>query len=98
MPVLCDVIIGVPTKSDMLLTTVPYYRSSYVFVTRKGSGLHLISMNSPELRKVRVGVQIVGDDYTNTPPVHALAHRGIVRNVSGYGSRTITRRQIRRRG
>ena len=26
----CDVIIGVPTKSDMLLTTAPYYRSSYV--------------------------------------------------------------------
>ena len=41
-------------------------------------------MNSPALRKVRVGVQIVGDDYSNTPPVHALASRGIVRNVSGY--------------
>jgi mxaJ protein len=80
----CDVIIGVPSESDMLLTTIPYYRSSYVFVTRKGSGLHLRSMNSPELRKIRVGVQIIGDDYANTPPVHALAERGIIRNVSGY--------------
>jgi mxaJ protein len=42
------------------------------------------SMNSPVLRKARIGVQVVGDDYTNTPPMHALAKRGIVRNVAGY--------------
>jgi mxaJ protein len=27
---------------------------------------------------------MVGSDATNTPPAHALAHRGIVRNVHGY--------------
>jgi mxaJ protein len=81
---LCDVVMGVPSQSDMLLTTIPYYRSSYVFVTRKGSGLVLTSMDSPALRTARIGVQLVGDDYTNTPPVHALAKRGIIRNVSGY--------------
>jgi mxaJ protein len=41
-------------------------------------------MNSSALRTARIGVQIVGDDYANTPPVHALARRGIVRNVAGY--------------
>jgi mxaJ protein len=81
---LCDLIPGVPSESDMLLTTIPYYRSTYVFVTKKGSGLHIASMNSPVLRKVRIGVQLVGDDYANTPPVHALAKRGIFQNVAGY--------------
>jgi mxaJ protein len=81
---LCDLVVGVPSKSEMLLTTDPYYRSTYVFVTRKNSHFHVTSMDSPELRKARIGVQLVGDDYTNTPPVHALARRGIVRNVAGY--------------
>jgi len=81
---LCDVIMGIPKDSDMVSTTEPYYRSTYVFVTRKASGLHVTSMNSPVLRKARIGVQVVGDDYTNTPPMHALAKRGIVRNVAGY--------------
>jgi mxaJ protein len=29
-------------------------------------------------------VQLVGDDYSNTPPAHALSRRGIVQNVRGY--------------
>jgi mxaJ protein len=81
---LCDLIMGIPSESDMLLTTVPYYRSTYVFVTRKDSRLQITSMNSAALRNARIGVELVGDDYTNTPPVHALARRGIVRNVAGY--------------
>ena len=34
--------------------------------------------------QLRVGVQLVGDDGANTPPVHDLAKRGIVGNVHGY--------------
>src|SRR6185369_6449971 len=30
----CDVVIGVPRDSDAMATTLPYYRSSYVFVSR----------------------------------------------------------------
>src|SRR5689334_18272204 len=30
----CDVVIGVPVGLDMARTTAPYYRSSYVFVSR----------------------------------------------------------------
>jgi mxaJ protein len=29
-------------------------------------------------------VQIIGDDFANTPPAHALSKRGIVNNVVGY--------------
>src|SRR3954454_17430304 len=32
----CDVIIGVPSNYEQAAPTAPYYRSSYVFVTRKG--------------------------------------------------------------
>jgi mxaJ protein len=78
----CDVIIGVPSSFELALTTKPYYRSSYVFVTRPG--IDIASLDDPRLRKLRIGVQIIGDDYANSPPAHALANRGIVANVRGY--------------
>jgi mxaJ protein len=33
---------------------------------------------------MRIGVQMIGDDFSNTPPAHALTRRGIVENVRGY--------------
>lgn len=78
---LCDVIPGIVTSMDSVLATSAYYRSSYVFVGREGSPPR--SFDDPVLRKLRIGVQIVGDDYANTPPAHELAMRGIV-NVRGY--------------
>ena len=67
-----------------MLTTTPYYRSSYVFVSRKDRHLGVRSLDDPALRKLRIGVQLVGDDYANTPPVHALSRRGIVGNLVGF--------------
>ena len=81
---LCDVIIGVPSGYDPVASTEPYYRSSYVFVTRADSKLQVRSLDDAALRRVKIGVHIVGDDYANTPPVHALSRRHIVQNVSGY--------------
>jgi quinoprotein dehydrogenase-associated probable ABC transporter substrate-binding protein len=80
----CDVVMGMPQGSDRVLTTNPYYRSSYVFVSRKDRHLTVRSLDDPVLRKLRIGVQLVGDDYANTPPVHALSRRGIVKNLVGY--------------
>jgi mxaJ protein len=80
----CDVIIGVPTGVDMARTTRPYYRSSYVFVSRRDRGLALESFDDPRLRALRIGVQMIGDDFNNSPPAHALSNRGITRNVVGY--------------
>lgn len=79
----CDVIIGIPASVDMLLTTRPYYRSSYVFVTRKGAP-RVTSFDDPKLRTMRIGVHLVGDDGANSPPVHALTKRGVVGNLVGY--------------
>jgi len=36
------------------------------------------------LRKLRIGVKLIGDDFANTPPAHALSRRGMVENVRGY--------------
>ncbi len=80
----CDVVIGVPVELEQVLATRPYLRSSYVFATRRGSDLAPRSLDDPALRTARIGVQLVGDDGANPPPVHALARRGIVDNVRGY--------------
>jgi len=80
----CDVIMGIPTGAERVLTTRPYYRSSYVFVSRKDRHLNIHSFDDPALKRLKIGVQLVGDDYNNTPPVHALSRRGIVGNLEGY--------------
>ncbi|MGZ8375658.1 MAG: substrate-binding domain-containing protein [Gemmatirosa sp.] len=80
----CDLVPGVPTQLEMVLATRPYYRSSYVFVQRRDGRPRVGSLDDPALRQLKVGVQFVGDDYANTPPAHALAARGIVRNVVGF--------------
>lgn len=79
-----DLVVGVPAGFDMALTTIPYYRSSYVFVARSDGGYKPSSLDDPLLRTKRIGVQLVGDDGTNPPAAHALARRGIVDNVVGY--------------
>src|SRR3954469_11742113 len=76
----CDIVLGVPTGLEGALTTEPYYRSSYVFVTRKDGGLRLSGMDDVQLHAARIGVQLIGDDGANTPPAHALAMRGIITN------------------
>jgi mxaJ protein len=81
---LCDVWPGVASGAEMMTSTRPYYRSSYVFVTRADRGLHIASFDDPQLRELVIGVQMVGSDATNTPPAHALARRGVVQNVHGY--------------
>jgi mxaJ protein len=79
----CDAIVGVPAEFELAATTTPYYRSTYVFVTRAGEPVPE-SLDDPLLKRARIGVHLVGDDGANPPPAHALASRGIVRNVHGY--------------
>ena len=79
-----DLVMGVPAYFDMALTTAPYYRSSYVFVSRADRNSHVSSFDDPKLRNLKVGVQLVGNDGIDTPPAHALAARGIVNNVVGF--------------
>ncbi len=78
----CDVVLGVPASMPDVLTTEAYYRSSYVFVTRRDRSLQIKSLADPRLAQLRIGIHVVGDDYA--PPAFALAHRGITQNVVGF--------------
>ena len=79
-----DLVLGVPAGFDMALTTAPYSRSTYVFVSRKDRKLGIASFDDPALKTLRIGVQMIGDDGSNTPPAHALAARGLVENAVGF--------------
>jgi mxaJ protein len=82
----CDVVIGVPKEYDLVRTTKPYYRSTYVFVYPKAKGWTIASLDDPRLKKLKIGVHLLGDDYTNPPPVHELSKRGVVDNVVGFNT------------
>ena len=81
---LCDLIVGIPSSSELALTTAPYYRSTYVFVWRNDRRLNIHSFDDDALHKLRIGVQMIGDDFANTPPAHALTKRNIIQNVRAY--------------
>jgi mxaJ protein len=80
---LCDVVIGVPTGFERLLTTRPYYRSAYAFV-QPSSAARLESFDDPRLPSLRIGLQLIGNDLAATPPGHALARHGALEHVVGY--------------
>jgi mxaJ protein len=48
---LCDVSIGMDTGDPRVLTTRPYYRSGYVFISRQNDNLDLRNWDSEALRK-----------------------------------------------
>ncbi|WP_439374712.1 substrate-binding domain-containing protein [Bradyrhizobium sp. DASA03120] len=80
----CDVVMGLPSGYDLAETTKPYYRSTYVFVSRQDAHLDLSSLLDPRLHRLAIGVHLVGDDGNNPPPAQALGELGIVDNVRGY--------------
>ena len=80
----CDVAIEAPAGLDMAGVTRPYFRSGYVFVTRKDSGLDLESLADPRLKKLKIGVNLLNSDAENTPPAMALSRYGVVGNLTGY--------------
>jgi mxaJ protein len=80
----CDMIVGVPSNFELAWPTQPYYRSSYVFVSRRDRHLGVESLDDPRLKTWRVGVQMIGNDHMNSPPAHALAKRGAIDNIRGY--------------
>jgi mxaJ protein len=80
----CDVVMGIPAAVDAVLTTQPYYRSSYAFVFPKAAAYNITSFDDPQLQTLRIGVHLIGDDYSNSPPAHVLSTKGIIKNVVGY--------------
>jgi mxaJ protein len=79
---MCDVLIGVPADFERVSTTRPYYRSSYVFVTRAVEAVPDFAGSA--IRKRRIGVQLIGNDMAATPVGHALSRAGATANVTGF--------------
>jgi quinoprotein dehydrogenase-associated probable ABC transporter substrate-binding protein len=77
----CDLLVGIPTHYRAVLTTSPYYRSTYVFVSRRDERA-IPSINSPNLRRLKIGVQVLDEEYT--PPGDALARRGLQSSIVGF--------------
>ena len=80
----CDVVMGVPIHYKFTEDTLPYYRSTYVFVSRTDRHLDIKTIADKRLHKLKIGVQLIGDDGFNTPPSHALAAEGLDDNMVGY--------------
>jgi mxaJ protein len=62
---LCDVVIGLDTGDDRVLTTNPYYRSGYVFITRASDNLDIHSWDDSRLRAfdhIAVGFGTPGEE------------------------------------
>jgi len=68
----CDVVMDIPYGSREELTTRPYYTSSYVFVFKKSANYDITSMDSPVLRKLKIGFE------QDTPPEDGLKLRGLI--------------------
>lgn len=49
---LCDVIIGLDTGDPRVLTTKPYYRTGYVFISKADKNLDIKSWSDPRLKKL----------------------------------------------
>jgi mxaJ protein len=82
----CDVAIEAPSGLDMAGVTKPYFRSGYVFVTRKDSGLDIKSLADPRLKKLKIAVNLLNSDAENTPPAMALSRYGVVGNLVGFST------------
>src|SRR4051812_40490592 len=78
-----DVVMGVPAGFERVLTTRPYYRSTYVFV-QPFSDRPVHSFDDARLARMKIGIQLAGDDGANPPPAKALADRGLIENIRGY--------------
>jgi quinoprotein dehydrogenase-associated probable ABC transporter substrate-binding protein len=79
----CDLLVGVPAGFDKVLRTRPYYRSTYVAVSRQGEP-PFAGFAPDALRGRRYGVQLIGNDLAASPPGHALAAGGATANVTGF--------------
>ncbi len=54
----CDVIVGLDTDDQRVLTTKPYYRAGYVFLTKADGDLDVKSWSDPRLKDI--GHMVVG--------------------------------------
>jgi quinoprotein dehydrogenase-associated probable ABC transporter substrate-binding protein len=72
----CDLLMDMPADYEPLLTTVPIYRTTYVFAYRNDSGIEIKGLDDPALRKLRIGV------FETSALREVLANHSVKLNVS----------------
>jgi mxaJ protein len=74
----CDAVMDMPYGSQEELTTDPYYISSYVFISKKNKSYDLENMDSPILRKLKIGFE------RDTPPEDGLKIRDLLFQAEAF--------------
>src|ERR1700726_3175263 len=75
----CDVIMGFPQGDDQAQVTIPYYRTTYALITKRGSGLEgVTAIDDPRLKDKRIGV------VAKTPPSTNMAINGLLGHAKSY--------------
>ena len=74
----CDVFIGMPTGSDLVLNTNPYYRWGYSMVYRSDAGIEVDRPDHPQLAELRIGA------VAGTPPNYVLHLHNLMGRVRPY--------------
>jgi mxaJ protein len=80
----CDLLMGLPEGVKHVRETIPYYLSSYLFVTRKRENLKLSSFSDPAIGSQRIGLQILEEDFS--PPSLPLIRYGHASQLVGFES------------
>ena len=81
---LCDLAIGVDKGDPRVLTTQPYYRSGYVFISRKSDDLVVLNWDSDALRKAKRIAFVPG-----TPPEVMMKAIGRYNDMFNYSQELV---------
>src|SRR5690242_6859689 len=66
----CDLVIGIVSGAELVLSTNPYYRSTYVMVTRAADKIKADRLDDPALKSLKIGL------IAGTPPATVVAQNG----------------------
>ncbi len=71
----CDLLLGMPYGYADLLTTMPIYRSAYVFAYREDRDLKIKDLDDPILTEIKIGT------YQHSGLREALSYHGVTANI-----------------
>lgn len=74
----CDLVVGLVSGAELALSTNPYYRSTYVMVTRKADAIVADSLDDASLKPLRIGL------IAGTPPAGVAARNGLMAHARPY--------------
>ncbi len=71
----CDLLLGMPYGYAEILTTMPIYRSTYVFASREDRQLKIKDLDDPILTNLKIGT------YQHSGLREALSYHGVTANI-----------------